>query len=176
MKLINTVAIVDGASTSAYLAPAFRSYGIKCVHVLSSESLPDRLKVQIIHTDYIRSVVYQGDISVLANMLKDLQIDVVLPGGGSGIELASELADALDVPYKNPGHLAKARRHKYEQIEILHRSGLLTPKQYQSDQVAGIVEMDTHSSDPAGRGETYTRSRCKRSKGMPHPLSDPGGF
>ncbi|GAB3412170.1 hypothetical protein GCM10027361_22430 [Erwinia aphidicola] len=139
MKLISTVAIVDGASTSAYLAPAFRSYGIKCVHVLSSESLPDRLKVQIIHSDYIRSVVYQGDINVLANMLKDLQIDVVLPGGGSGIELASELADTLDVPYKNPGHLAKARRHKYEQIEILHRSGLLTPKQYQSDQVAGIM-------------------------------------
>lgn len=140
MKLISTVAIVDGASTSTYLAPAFRSYGVQCVHVLSSESLPERLKEQINHSDYIRSVVYQNDISALAEILKDLQIDVVLPGGGSGIELAAELAEALDVPYKNPVHLAKARRHKFEQVDILSRNGLLTPKQYQSEQVDGIVE------------------------------------
>ena len=81
MKLINTVAIVDGASTSAYLAPAFRSYGVRCVHVLSSESLPERLKAQINHSDYVRSVVHKGDINELADMLKDLNIDIVLPGG-----------------------------------------------------------------------------------------------
>lgn len=140
MKLINTVAIVDGASTSAYLAPAFRSYGVRCVHVLSSESLPERLKAQINHSDYVRSVVHKGDINELADMLKDLNIDIVLPGGGSGIELAAELAEALDVPLKNPVHLARARRHKYEQIEILKQNGLLTPKQFQSDSVDRIVE------------------------------------
>lgn len=140
MKLISTVVIVDGASTSAYLAPAFRSYGVQCVHVLSSETLPERLRAQINHSDFIRSLVYQGDIRVLAESLKDLQIDVVLPGGGSGIELAAELAEALDVPYKNPVHLAKARRHKFEQIEVLSRSGLLTPRQYQSEQADEIVE------------------------------------
>ena len=119
------------------------------MHVLSSEKLPERLKAQINHSDYIRSVVYQNDISALAEMLKDLQIDLVLPGGGSGIELASELADALDVPLRNPGHLAKARRHKYEQIEILNRNGLLTPKQYQSEQVAEIIEWtNTHLNLP----------------------------
>ncbi len=53
MKLISTVAIVDGASTSTYLAPAFRPYGVQCVHVLSSESLPERLKAQINHSYYI---------------------------------------------------------------------------------------------------------------------------
>lgn len=149
MKLINTVVIVDGASTSAYLAPAFRSYGVRCVHVLSSESLPERLKAQINHSDYIRSVVYQGDINALAHTLEDLQIDIVLPGGGSGIELAAELAEALDAPLKNPVHLAKARRHKYEQIEILSQNGLLTPKQFQSDNVDRIVEWtETHLSLP----------------------------
>lgn len=131
MKLINTVAIVDGASTSAYLVPAFRSYGIKCVHVLSSESLPDRLKVQIIHTDYIRSVVYQGDISVLANMLKDLQIDVVYQAGGVALSLPPNLLMHLTSPIKTPGIWQKPavinmNRLKYCTVAVYSRQNSIS--------------------------------------------------
>jgi hypothetical protein len=87
--LLDTVVIVDGASTSVHLALAFRAYGVKCVHILSSESLPERLQTQIDHADYVRSVVHRGDVRQTADALRDLDISVVLPGGGSGIELAS---------------------------------------------------------------------------------------
>jgi biotin carboxylase len=139
-QLIDTVAIVDGASTSAHLAPAFRSYGVKCVHILSSESLPERLQAQINHTDYVRSVVHRGDVRQTADALRDLDISVVLPGGGSGIELASWLADELNVPLRNPVELAAARRDKYEQIETLKRAGVRTPQQFQSRSPAAIVD------------------------------------
>lgn len=139
-KLIGTIAIVDGASTSAYLAPAFRAYGIKCVHILSSKSLPERLKAQINLSDYIRNVVHQGNIRQTADLLRDLDIDVVLPGGGSGIELAAELADELGVPLRNSGKLAAARRHKYEQIEVLKRCGLHTPQQFLSGSISEVVD------------------------------------
>ena len=39
-RFIDTVLIVDGASTAAYLAPAFRAYGIRCAHVISDPDLP----------------------------------------------------------------------------------------------------------------------------------------
>ncbi|WP_429497558.1 ATP-grasp domain-containing protein [Robbsia andropogonis] len=139
-QLIDTVAIVDGASTSAYLAPAFRSYGVKCVHILSSESLPSRLQAQINPSDYVRSIVHRGNVQQTADAIRDLGISVVLPGGGSGIELSSWLADALDVPLKNPGELAVARRHKYEQIEALKRANIHTPSQYQAKTPAEIVD------------------------------------
>jgi biotin carboxylase len=138
-KLIDTVAIVDGASTSAHLAPAFRAYGVKCVHILSSESLPSRLQAQINHADYVRSVVHRGDVEQTADALRDLDISVVLPGGGSGIELASWLADALGVPLRNPVELATARRDKFVQIETLKRAGVRTPQQFQSRSPADVV-------------------------------------
>lgn len=139
-QLIDTVAIVDGASTSAHLAPAFRAYGVKCVHVLSSETLPERLRAQINPADYVRSVVHRGDVAETAAALRDLDISVVLPGGGSGIELASWLAEELQVPLRNPVALASARRDKFVQIETLIRAGLRTPQQFQSRSPADIVE------------------------------------
>jgi len=138
--LIDTVAIVDGASTSMYLAPAFRSYGVKCVHILSSKSLPDRLKAQINPGDYIRNIVHRGDVRETADELRDLDISVVLPGGGSGVELASWLAEALGVPLRNPVELAGARRDKFEQIEALKRAGVHTPQQFQARSAQEIVD------------------------------------
>ncbi|SDI18451.1 ATP-grasp domain-containing protein [Variovorax sp. OV700] len=131
-QLLDTVAIVDGASTSAHLAPAFRSYGVRCVHVLSSELLPERLQTQINPADYVRSVVHRGDLQQTADALRDLGISVVLPGVDSGVELASRLADALGAPLRNPVELTAARRDKFEQIEALRRAGVRTPQQFQS--------------------------------------------
>ena len=139
-QLIDTVAIVDGASTSVHLAPAFRAYGVKCVHILSSESLPERLQAQINHGDYVRSVVHRGDVRQTADALRDLDITVVLPGGGSGIELAAWLAEELHVPLRNPVELAAARRDKFEQIECLKRAGVRTPQQFQARSADSIVE------------------------------------
>ncbi len=115
-QLLDIVAIVDGISTSAHLAPAFRAYGVKCVHVLSSESFPERLRPQINPADYVRSVVHRGDVQETADALRDLGISVFLPGVDSGVELASLLADALQVPLRNPVELTAARRDKFEQI------------------------------------------------------------
>jgi biotin carboxylase len=139
-QLIDTIAIVDGASTSMHLAPAFRAYGVKCVHILSSESLPERLQAQINPGDYIRSVVHRGDIRQTADELRDLDISVVLPGGGSGVELASWLADELGVPLRNPVELAGARRDKFEQIETLKRAGVRTPQQFQARSAREVVD------------------------------------
>lgn len=139
-QLLDTVAIVDGISTSAHLAPAFRAYGVKCVHVLSSESFPARLRPQINPADYVRSVVHRGDVRETADALRDLGISVVLPGVDSGVELASLLADALGAPFRNPVELTAARRDKFEQIQTLQRAGVRTPQQFQSRSAEEIVE------------------------------------
>ena len=53
-RFIDTVLIVDGASTAAYLAPAFRAYGIRCAHVISDPDLPEIYRNQFVPSDYIR--------------------------------------------------------------------------------------------------------------------------
>ena len=52
-RFIDTVLIVDGASTAAYLAPAFRAYGIRCAHVISDPDLPEICRNQFVPSDYI---------------------------------------------------------------------------------------------------------------------------
>lgn len=138
--LIDVVAIVDGASTSAHLAPAFRACNVKCVHVMSSPALPERLKQQIIATDYIANIVHRGNIEETARELREMGVSVILPGVDSGVELASLLAEKMQLTWSNPVGLTRARRDKFEQIETIRRAGLLAPEQYLAQTPEAIVQ------------------------------------
>lgn len=138
--LIDVVAIVDGASTSAHLAPAFRACNVKCVHVMSSATLPERLKQQIIATDYIADIVHQGDTEETARQLGEMGVSVILPGVDSGVELASLLAEKMQLAWRNPVELTRARRDKFEQIETIRCAGLRAPEQYLAQNPDSIVQ------------------------------------
>src|SRR5579863_8840526 len=111
-NFIDTVLIVDGSSTAAYLAPAFRSYGIRCAHVISSPDLPALYRNQFVPSDYIREVVHDGDIERTVAQLRDLNIGAVLHGLDAALELADTLAEQLGVANRNPLESSAERRDK----------------------------------------------------------------
>ena len=85
-RFIDTVLIVDGASTAAYLAPAFRAYGIRCAHVISDPDLPEIYRNQFVPSDYIRQVQHHGDVDATLAQLRDLRIGAVLHGLDFAVE------------------------------------------------------------------------------------------
>ncbi|WP_233634560.1 hypothetical protein [Burkholderia cenocepacia] len=126
-RFIDTVLIVDGASTAAYLAPAFRAYGIRCAHVISDPDLPAIYRNQFVPSDYVRQVQHRGDIDATLAQLADLRIGAVLHGLDAALELADTLAERLDVPYRNPLATSAARRDKFAMNERIRAAGLRGP-------------------------------------------------
>lgn len=140
-KLIDAVVIVDGASTAAHLAPAFRSYGVKCVHVISDRSLPRLYTDQFNEHDYIRQIVYDGDLVRTVDEIRSLglEIAVVLHGLDSACELADQIAHAIGAKFRNPLQTSAARRHKYLMIEAVRSASLRAPDQMVSRATSEIM-------------------------------------
>ncbi len=141
-KLIDAVVIVDGASTAAHLAPGFRSYGVKCVHVISSPSLARLYKEQFNAHDYVREIVHNDDLANTVSEIRSLGLDiaVVLHGLDSACELADQIAHAIGARYRNPLETSAARRHKYLMIETVRRAGLRAPAQLVSKDPSEIMQ------------------------------------
>jgi biotin carboxylase len=136
---IDTVLIVDGASTAAYLAPALRAYGIRCVHVISSPDLPELYRNQFVPTDYIREIHHDGDVERTVEQLRDLKIGAVLHGLDAALELADTLAERLGVDHRNPLASSAARRDKVLMNEQVTRAGLRAPAQFSSRSADDVV-------------------------------------
>jgi biotin carboxylase len=148
-KLINHVVIVDGASSGAYLAPAFRSHGVQCIHVISSDSLPLTHQKQFYAPDYVRTIVHRGDLEQTLAALRGYDVGVILNGQDSGLELADTLADCLGVHWRNPLHSSSARRDKFLMIDAVRRAGLLAPEQCRASSPAQLVAWtQAHGSMP----------------------------
>ncbi|WP_175870628.1 ATP-grasp domain-containing protein [Burkholderia sp. BCC0397] len=139
-RFIDTVLIVDGASTAAYLAPAFRAYGIRCVHVISDPDLPEIYRNQFVPSDYIRQVQHRGDIDATLAQLSDLRIGAVLHGLDAALELADTLAERLDVPSRNPLATSAARRDKFAMNERIRQAGLRAPAHFHSTSVDAALD------------------------------------
>jgi biotin carboxylase len=125
--MTKSVVIVDGSSTGALLAPAFRRKGYECIHVQSAPEPPAVLRgaARFRDDDYVRNVIHDGDLhrTVAALTAEDLLCVV------AGVEPAVELADALSHSLSLPGNAsatAAARRDKFEMVQALQRAGLRT--------------------------------------------------
>ncbi|QPF74102.1 ATP-grasp domain-containing protein [Roseateles sp. DAIF2] len=128
-KPLETVLIVDGFSTAAYLAPALRSYGLRCVHLLSSPNLPRQHVEQLQRADYQQCLVHEGDFDATLAALRPLGIGLILHGFDSALELVDRLGEALDLPWRNPLASSAARRDKELMTEAVRRAGLRAPEQ-----------------------------------------------
>jgi biotin carboxylase len=139
-KLMNHAVIVDGASSGAYLAPALRSYGVQCIHVISSSGLPAAHQRQFHGADYVSTVVHDGDLEKTLAALRGLDIGVVLNGQDSGLELADTIADALAIPWRNPLSTSPTRRDKFLMAQAVRRAGLNAPRQFRSTSPHEVVD------------------------------------
>lgn len=124
--------IVDAYSTGRKIAPALIANDYKCIHIQSSNTLPKEISKTLIQSDFIKSIIYAGNINQLMNQLNGYQIKLCVAGYESGVELADALAERLNLP-NNGTLLSKARRDKWLMSEVISKTGLLTAKSYKSN-------------------------------------------
>lgn len=136
---LDTVLIVDGASTACYLAPAFRANGVNCVHVISSPDFPSSFQKFFKKEDYVRQIEHDGDMESTLWKLRDLRIGAVLHGLDAGLVLADALAERLEIPSRNPAESSLTRRDKFMMIDRIRKAGLRAPMQFHSASVDDVM-------------------------------------
>lgn len=138
--------IVDGYSTGRHLGPRFRERGWDCVHVQSRHELTWFQRATYAPEDYVANLRYDGDLGRTVAELARYRPCFVIPGSESGVLLADQLADALDVP-GNGLVKSEARRNKYLMLEALRECGVPTVDQVSSNQFAALHEWARRRTD-----------------------------
>ncbi|MDV2998812.1 MAG: Dapdiamide A synthase [Chroococcopsis gigantea SAG 12.99] len=130
--------IVDAYSSGQYLAGELKKYGYDCVHVQSTPVIPPNFRPSFRPDDFIDNIIYQGDIEETIEHLSRYNIDFLIVGTESGVELADILAHKMGLP-ANGIELSKARRNKYEMTEVVRAAGLKAINQIKSSSLDEVV-------------------------------------
>lgn len=128
--------IVDAYSTGKNLALAFKARGYPCIHIKSSEQLPENFQHR--KEDFIKSLTYIGDIDEIIKELQEFKVKLCVPGYESGVALADLLSEILELP-GNGTQLSTARRNKFEMIECVAKAGISTVQHFKSDDLNRIL-------------------------------------
>ena len=121
--------IVDGYSSGAGLAKEFLKLGAICIHVQSQQDIPKVYAHTYVFHDYWKHYIFQGDLSVLISELKFYSPKFVVAGAECGVDLADQLAHALNLPC-NDIALSSARRNKYLMFEAIKAKDIKTILSY----------------------------------------------
>lgn len=117
------IAIVDPYSSGSILLEELLSVGVAVVIIYSGGVARSTPRSEESLKKAIFAVNYDGSFGNLCKSLKKFNIDWVVPGTESGVELADKLSVALDCPH-NDFQYSAARRNKYDMHNRLRECGL----------------------------------------------------
>jgi len=140
------IVIVDPYSAGAMLAEALRARGVKCIAVESSPAIPKAMRSRFNPAVFWDIIRHEDDYARTLDTVTRYRPAFVLPGGESGVELAEQLGNDLDLP-ANGATLCKARRDKYLMAEAVQARGLRTAAQFLSSDVGEIVDWTESTLD-----------------------------
>ncbi len=135
----NVVVIIDGVSTAAYLAPAFRAYGYNCIHVFSGMSNSIQ-NATYNPGDYLDEFSFNGDADALLQYLSKYQVEVVMAGAESGVGLADQIGGMLKLNNTNDLSLSQSRRNKFEMYNQLKNGRINHAAYFTFRSLKGIKE------------------------------------
>ncbi|WP_415846746.1 ATP-grasp domain-containing protein, partial [Vibrio aquimaris] len=119
-------------SSGKYIANILYEEGCELFHVISSDNLDDYYLKAFDCSIYVDNITHT-DLEITSNYIKNNEIECVLAGTETGVELADELNRLFNFPYSNGSNRSKARRNKFEMIESLRQSGIRATKQIKSN-------------------------------------------
>lgn len=131
--------IVDGYSAGNLLPPEFSGRGHSSVHVQSTPVIWPILTLTYKPDDYTHHYAFDGDFDKLVSQLTPHRPCCVVPGTETGVPLADQLSEALDLP-TNGTRLSRARRDKYEMIRRVGATGLAVARQHRAESKAGVLD------------------------------------
>jgi biotin carboxylase len=121
--------IVDGYSSGALYAKLLKERGDKVYHVQShDDALSPRLVTSFVPDDYDGNFIFSGTIQDLISELTTIpDLQYILPGCETGIELADTLSETLGLP-SNGSRMSAARRDKFLMAEAVSAQNLRAAK------------------------------------------------
>ncbi|MGH7246158.1 MAG: ATP-grasp domain-containing protein [Candidatus Levyibacteriota bacterium] len=125
---MKTGVIVDAFASGSLLAPAFKKAGYQLIHVRSTEKPTIAYINAPFHTDDFILDLYEPNKEKLVALLKEHDVQFVIPGIEISIELADFLSEALQLR-TNGTKLSAVRRNKFDMVELIRQKGLHTAKQ-----------------------------------------------
>ncbi|MDA9503747.1 hypothetical protein XI09_02650 [Bradyrhizobium sp. CCBAU 11386] len=137
MKERNCV-IVDAYSTGRYLPEEFKRYGIGTVHAMSAAQIPPIFQSHFnadLYDEVIRPSEHMGYDDIVEYHLQALhgrELEFVIAGCETGVELADSLSERLGLP-SNGTALSAARRDKARLSCALTSAGVRSIRQVVSD-------------------------------------------
>jgi biotin carboxylase len=132
-------AIVDPYTSGTYLAASLRRAGYECVAVQSQPDVPEVFRSSFHPEDFERVLAHAGDVAQTSERLARAGAACVIAGCELGVELADELAWALDLP-SNGAELRHARRDKGLMADAFRDAGLQAPRQLCSERVEPLLD------------------------------------
>lgn len=141
-----TIAIVDGYSIGRFFAPRLNALGYRCIHVQSSPQIPPIYSSTFNPHDYIHNMIFDGsNLESLMEELKKHNVNLIIVGTESGVNLADLLSEKMG-KITNGYRKSKARRDKFEMLQVLKEHQISTPKYIKSSDLEEVVQWASHLS------------------------------
>ena len=117
---METVLIVDPFSTGKLYAPLLKAQGVRCIAVISTNSLPKHFTDDLIWDNF--DAVYNWEEGLL-EILEPLSLSAVIAGCETAIYLTDYLTEVLRIP-GNSRITSDLRRNKFSMQHALKKHGL----------------------------------------------------
>jgi len=131
--------IVDAYTTGRFLAPYLNANGYSCIHIQSRNSVIPVYLATFSCENFIDNLIFNGDLNILLEHLKPYQIKGVIPGAETGVMLADQLSESLNLETSNGTKVSLARRDKYEMVNQLIKFNVPNAKSYKTANLNEIL-------------------------------------
>jgi biotin carboxylase len=115
------------------------SRGYASLHVQSQPEVPSVYANTFNPSDYVGNLIHEGDLAATLSELRRYDVGYVIAGSEPGVELADHLSESLNL-LTNGTRLSKARRDKFEMLEVLRACGVRTAEYLKASRPSDVVE------------------------------------
>jgi len=129
---MSRVIVVDGFSSGKFISKRLAEAGCVLMHVASSNTLDSYYYRGFDYSIYDNVIVNTGFATTLASV-EQFKPQFIIAGAETGVRLADELNEHLQLPYRNDIEKSTARRNKYDMIHRITQAQLLAAQQFIAD-------------------------------------------
>jgi biotin carboxylase len=126
------VVVVDGFSSGKFVANRLSEEGCVLMHVASSGTLDSYYYKGFDHSLYDQMIVNSDCATTLASV-ECFKPQFIIAGAETGVLLADQLNEQLQLPYRNDFDKTNARRNKYDMIQCATHAQLPAARQFIAD-------------------------------------------
>ena len=123
------VVVVDGFSSGRFVAKRLSEEGCFLMHVASSGSLDSYYYKGFDHLLYDQMIV-NTDLATTMTSVERFEPRFIIAGAETGVLLADQLNERLQLPYRNDFDKTHARRNKYDMIQCITQAQLPAAQQF----------------------------------------------